>query len=215
MLKCVGICVVPLNSIIWSFLPYFKNRGIRALHLTASSRAEVCALLRGQQGSRSEDEPVLILTHPEELLHPTVLAALRPPPEAVDEAAILRLLLAGSPAPKSPVGIFVVDEAHIVAMWGHTFRPLYARIGEAVEALRVWPGAALRLVALTATASPEERMLVLRLLGFGLHKPVHLLLYSTRRTNTTFRFSATSARPARSVRAADVIAHATCTGTPC
>ncbi|MGZ3426367.1 MAG: RecQ family ATP-dependent DNA helicase, partial [Polyangia bacterium] len=48
--------------------------------------------------------------------------------------------------------LLAVDEAHCMVEWGHDFRPDYARLGE----VRAQLGAA-RLVALTATATPDVR----------------------------------------------------------
>jgi len=47
------------------------------------------------------------------------------------------------------VGLFVVDEAHCVAEWGHDFRPDYLRLGEAIGAL-----GRPAVMAATATATP-------------------------------------------------------------
>ncbi len=47
------------------------------------------------------------------------------------------------------VGLFVVDEAHCVAEWGHDFRPDYLRLGEAVASL-----GRPAVMAATATATP-------------------------------------------------------------
>ncbi len=48
------------------------------------------------------------------------------------------------------VGLFVVDEAHCVAEWGHDFRPDYLRLHEAIEAL-----GRPAVMAATATATPK------------------------------------------------------------
>jgi ATP-dependent DNA helicase RecQ len=48
--------------------------------------------------------------------------------------------------------LLAVDEAHCMVEWGHDFRPDYARLGE----VRAQLGAT-RLVALTATATPDVR----------------------------------------------------------
>jgi ATP-dependent DNA helicase RecQ len=53
---------------------------------------------------------------------------------------------------RAKVALLAVDEAHCIAEWGYDFRPDYARLGEVVRAL-----APPRLVALTATATPDVR----------------------------------------------------------
>src|SRR5438105_2200541 len=50
------------------------------------------------------------------------------------------------------VPLLAVDEAHCISAWGHDFRPEYQQIARAREAL-----AAERVLALTATATPEVR----------------------------------------------------------
>jgi ATP-dependent DNA helicase RecQ len=64
----------------------------------------------------------------------------------------------GKIAPK--LALLAVDEAHCISEWGHDFRPDYMRLGEFVE--RYQPP---RLVALTATATPEVRRDIVRQLG--------------------------------------------------
>src|SRR5947209_4092499 len=61
---------------------------------------------------------------------------------------------------KAQPGLFAVDEAHCIAEWGHDFRPDYARLGEAVAQLK--PP---RLLALTATATPDVRDQIGKQLG--------------------------------------------------
>lgn len=50
------------------------------------------------------------------------------------------------------VGLFAVDEAHCLSLWGHDFRPDYFRLGEALQDL-----GQPQVAAFTATATPEVR----------------------------------------------------------
>ena len=50
------------------------------------------------------------------------------------------------------VGLLVIDEAHCIASWGHSFRPAFLRLGECRTALGDPP-----VLALTATASAPVR----------------------------------------------------------
>lgn len=82
-------------------------------------------------------------------------------PEQLVNGARLGDRLAGL-ARRGLLARFVVDEAHCVSAWGHSYRPDYAALG----ALRQrFPG--VPLTALTATATPRVLADVLKLLGFG------------------------------------------------
>ena len=80
-----------------------------------------------------------------------------------------------------------VDEAHCISAWGHDFRPHYRRLGH----LRTrFPG--VPLVALSATAPPQVRADIIRLLG--LRQPL-VQVRSARRLNLTYSMRRRSAQP--------------------
>jgi ATP-dependent DNA helicase RecQ len=58
------------------------------------------------------------------------------------------------------VGLFVVDEAHCVAEWGHDFRPDYLRLHDAIDSLGRPP-----VMAATATATPRVAQEIAERLG--------------------------------------------------
>jgi len=60
---------------------------------------------------------------------------------------------------QAKIGLFIVDEAHCISQWGHDFRPDYSRLGEVRHAL-----GDPTTVAVTATATPEVRLDILRAL---------------------------------------------------
>ena len=75
-------------------------------------------------------------------------------PEQLARRETLRQLARARPS------LFVVDEAHCVAEWGHDFRPEYLQLGKAIQALD-----RPRLLALTATAAAPVREEIISRLG--------------------------------------------------
>lgn len=81
------------------------------------------------------------------------------------------------------IELFVVDEAHCVSQWGHDFRPDYLTLSSVAERLGRPP-----ILALTATAAPDARDDIVRLLALedpfisvtGFERPN--LRYEIRRT---------------------------------
>ncbi len=63
---------------------------------------------------------------------------------------------------RTSISLVAVDEAHCIAMWGHDFRPDYLRIGDLLARLR--PP---RVLACTATATPEVRREILERMGLA------------------------------------------------
>ena len=67
-------------------------------------------------------------------------------PESLDNAALRKVLRGVQP------GIFVVDEAHCISEWGHSFRPDYLKLPRWREQLSFHA-----TMAFTATATPQVR----------------------------------------------------------
>ena len=80
-----------------------------------------------------------------------------------------------------------VDEAHCISAWGHDFRPDYRRLGQLRS---LCPG--VPLVALSATAAPQVRADIIRLLQ--LRRPL-IQVRSARRTNLVYAMQRRPADP--------------------
>ncbi len=75
-------------------------------------------------------------------------------PERLASDAFVNLLA------RADLSLVAIDEAHCIAQWGHDFRPDYLRIGALLDRLKPQ-----RLLACTATATPEVRREILTQLG--------------------------------------------------
>ena len=78
---------------------------------------------------------------------------------------------------RSKISLVAIDEAHCISQWGHDFRPDYLRIGALLERLR--PP---RILACTATATPDVRAEIRRQLGLD-DPPCHEVLRGFARPN--------------------------------
>ncbi len=90
-------------------------------------------------------------------------------PERFKSEAFVNALL------EAKLALYAIDEAHCISQWGHDFRPDYALLGQVRKRLR--PA---RTVALTATATPEVREDITRVL---LMKEPHVFVAGFDRPN--------------------------------
>jgi ATP-dependent DNA helicase RecQ len=73
------------------------------------------------------------------------------------------------------IGLFAVDEAHCISEWGHDFRKAYTRLNNAIYRLNPK-----RVVALTATATPDVQKDICKSLGVP---NIQKMIYNVYRTN--------------------------------
>src|SRR6266852_8301835 len=127
LLEGTTIVVSPLLALMKDQVDALRARGIAATFVNSSLSD---AERQERQGALRRGEIRLVYVAPERFKSPSFLSA-----------------MAGLRVP-----LLAVDEAHCISAWGHDFRPEYQRIAQAREAL-----AAERVLALTATATPEVR----------------------------------------------------------
>ncbi|NKB25808.1 MAG: RecQ family ATP-dependent DNA helicase [Kiritimatiellae bacterium] len=84
------------------------------------------------------------------------------------------------------VSLMAIDEAHCISQWGHDFRPDYLRLKQIVEQLPQT-----RIMALTATATPDVRSDIIKQLGLGeeTRKEPEVLVYGFARPNLRLEVS--------------------------
>lgn len=90
---------------------------------------------------------------------------------------------------ETELSLLAVDEAHCISEWGHDFRPSYLRLAQARDAIGAPP-----TIALTATATPEVRRDIVRLVG--LRQP-RVIVTGFDRPNLTFRVQRTGTDKAK------------------
>lgn len=134
LLPGVTLVVSPLLALMQDQVEQLHRRGVEAVFVN-SAQAE---------SERASTEREIASGR-----HRLVFVA----PERFRSASFLRALAAVK------IDLLAVDEAHCVSEWGHSFRPDYEKLGEVLDTLH--PP---RIVALTATASPDVRADIVRAL---------------------------------------------------
>jgi ATP-dependent DNA helicase RecQ len=135
LLPGVTLVVTPLLALMKDQVASLRARGVAVESISsAQSAGESAAALDDVQHAAAK------------LLYVT--------PERFDDAEFVAVMR------RLGVSLFVVDEAHCVSEWGHSFRPAYLALGQAAAQL-----GRPTLLALTATATPWVRQDVIERLG--------------------------------------------------
>lgn len=135
LLDGVTIIVSPLIALMKDQVDALQARGITATYVNSSQ-------------SPGEQRAVL------DAIANGLVKLVYVAPERFRHNAFLRALDA------TTIALFAVDEAHCISRWGHDFRPDYTRLGDVIK--RLCPP---RILACTATATPEVRADMLDVLG--------------------------------------------------
>lgn len=140
MLEGVTLVVSPLIALMKDQVDGLARRGLPAAYINSSlSLAEQRDRLRAMRDGAIK----LLYVSPERFRSEGFMASLR----------------------GMPIGLFAVDEAHCLSIWGHDFRPDYFRLGQVVERL-----GRPQVAAFTATATPEVRADIIQRLGLREHR---------------------------------------------
>jgi ATP-dependent DNA helicase RecQ len=160
LMKGLTVVVSPLISLMADQVQQLRTLGVPVLLLNSSQTS----------GEQSQ-----VLAHLRQDFEGLLYLA----PERFAAQSFQRLL------PQLRPNLLVVDEAHCLSFWGHDFRPEYMRLGEVRKQL-----GSPATIALTATATPNVRADIVRMLGLRTPK-VHVtgfdrpnLTYACRRLDT-------------------------------
>ncbi len=133
----LSLVVSPLIALMKDQVDSLRSRGVRTAALTsAASSSEQGDILAGIASGGYD----IVYVAPERFRSQRFMSALR-----------------GLP---TELALIAIDEAHCISEWGHDFRPAYRLLGQAITELK--PA---RLLAVTATATPEVRVDIAKQLG--------------------------------------------------
>ncbi|WP_428603612.1 DNA helicase RecQ [Sedimenticola sp.] len=130
----VGIVISPLISLMKDQVDALRANGVTAAFYNSSLSAEAARQVLAQLHNQ---ELTLLYVAPERLMREDFIERLR----------------------EIDIALIAIDEAHCVSQWGHDFRPEYAQLGELESLFSGIPR-----IALTATADPQTRRDILRVL---------------------------------------------------
>jgi ATP-dependent DNA helicase RecQ len=145
LLDGVAIIVSPLIALMKDQVDNLKQHGIPAVALNSTMSFSE---MRGTIGRAERGDLKIIFVAPERL-----------------ESTLFKEELQ-----RLKVSFIAIDEAHCISEWGHDFRTSYRRIPELYKS---FPDGRPSIIALTATATPEVRADILRMLD--LKEPLEIV----------------------------------------
>src|SRR6185437_12905029 len=179
LLPGATIVISPLIALMKDQCDKLHELGIEAYEFNSAVTSD---RIEVAEAAIAEPGPKVIFATPERLFDPTFLKLLR----------------------KQPVSLLVVDEAHCISQWGHDFRPAFLEVGAAIDQL-----GQPRILALTATASPEVVGDIAGQLGVG---PLAIVDTGSYRRNLHFSVVQVTSHSAKLERAIDLVTSSDGTG---
>lgn len=153
--KGLTLVVSPLIALMKDQVDSMVRKGIAAMSLDSTMTAEE---YRERMDSISRGTARMVFVAPERFNNEKFVQAMR----------------------EADISLFVVDEAHCVSEWGHSFRPVYLRVAKWAQELGVS-----RKLALTATATEQVAKDIAR--EFNVPYPDGLVRLPSLRPNLTTR----------------------------
>ena len=143
LLDGMTVVISPLIALMKDQLDFLVGRGVAAARLDSSL---------------DRDETLAVY----DKIHSGTLKLLYISPERLGNERFLQTLR------RLRISLLAIDEAHCISEWGHNFRPDYLKIAELARELSVE-----RVLALTATATPQVADDIARAFGIAKDDVVH------------------------------------------